>query len=29
MKLSDYDFYLPEELIGQTPAEPIDSSKLK
>lgn len=28
MKLSDYDFYLPEELIGQTPAEPRDSSKL-
>lgn len=28
MKLSDYDFYLPDELIGQTPAEPRDSSKL-
>lgn len=28
MKLSDYDFHLPEELIGQTPAEPRDSSKL-
>ena len=28
MKLNDYDFYLPDELIGQTPAEPRDSSKL-
>lgn len=28
MKLSDYDFYLPDDLIGQTPAEPRDSSKL-
>lgn len=28
MKLDDYDFYLPEELIGQKPAEPRDSSKL-
>lgn len=28
MKLSDYDFYLPDELIGQRPAEPRDSSKL-
>lgn len=28
MKLSDYDFYLPDELIGQKPAEPRDSSRL-
>lgn len=28
MKLSDYDFHLPEELIGQIPAEPRDSSRL-
>lgn len=27
-KLKDYDFYLPEELIGQSPREPRDSSKL-
>lgn len=28
MKLSDYDYHLPEELIAQTPVEPRDSSKL-
>lgn len=28
LKLSDYDYYLPEELIAQEPAEPRDSSKL-
>jgi len=28
VKLSDYDFHLPDELIGQNPAEPRDSSKL-
>lgn len=28
MKLSDYDYYLPEELIAQTPVYPRDSSKL-
>ena len=28
MKLSDYDFHLPDDLIGQKPAEPRDSSKL-
>lgn len=28
MKLSDFDYYLPEELIAQTPAEPRDSSRL-
>ncbi|MGL4403869.1 MAG: tRNA preQ1(34) S-adenosylmethionine ribosyltransferase-isomerase QueA [Fusobacteriaceae bacterium] len=27
-KLKDYDFYLPDELIGQSPREPRDSSKL-
>lgn len=27
-KLSDYDYNLPKELIGQTPAEPRDSSRL-
>jgi S-adenosylmethionine:tRNA ribosyltransferase-isomerase len=27
-KLSDYDYHLPKELIGQTPAEPRDSSRL-
>lgn len=26
--LSDYDYYLPEELIGQSPREPRDSAKL-
>ena len=26
--LSDYDYFLPEELIGQKPREPRDSSKL-
>lgn len=26
--LSDYDYHLPEELIGQTPAEPRDHSRL-
>ena len=28
MKTSDFDYYLPEELIAQTPLEPRDSSKL-
>ncbi|PMQ02348.1 MAG: tRNA preQ1(34) S-adenosylmethionine ribosyltransferase-isomerase QueA [Dictyoglomus sp. NZ13-RE01] len=28
LKLSDYDYYLPEELIAQEPVEPRDSSKL-
>ncbi len=28
MKTSDFDYYLPEELIAQTPAEPRDSSRL-
>lgn len=28
MKLSDFDYYLPEELIAQTPADPRDSSRL-
>lgn len=28
MKLSEYDFYLPEELIAQRPVEPRDSSRL-
>ncbi|MCZ6534757.1 MAG: S-adenosylmethionine:tRNA ribosyltransferase-isomerase, partial [Chloroflexi bacterium] len=28
MKTSDYDYYLPLELIAQTPAEPRDSSRL-
>jgi S-adenosylmethionine:tRNA ribosyltransferase-isomerase len=28
VKLSDYDFYLPEELIAQRPVEPRDSSRL-
>jgi len=28
VKLSDYDFHLPDDLIGQKPAEPRDSSKL-
>jgi len=28
LKLSDYDYYLPEELIAQEPAEPRDSSRL-
>lgn len=27
-KLSDYDYHLPDELIGQSPREPRDSSKL-
>lgn len=27
-KLNDYDFYLPDELIGQSPREPRDSSKM-
>ncbi|MGL4392014.1 MAG: S-adenosylmethionine:tRNA ribosyltransferase-isomerase, partial [Fusobacteriaceae bacterium] len=27
-KLNDYDYFLPEELIGQKPREPRDSSKL-
>ena len=26
--LSDYDYFLPEELIGQRPREPRDSAKL-
>ncbi len=26
--LSDYDYFLPEELIGQKPREPRDSAKL-
>lgn len=28
MKTSDFDYYLPEEQIAQTPAEPRDSSRL-
>lgn len=28
MKTSDFDYYLPQELIAQTPAEPRDSSRL-
>lgn len=28
MNLSDYDYHLPEELIGQNPIEPRDSCKL-
>ncbi len=28
MKTSDFDYYLPEDLIAQTPLEPRDSSKL-
>ena len=28
MKKSDFDFYLPEELIAQTPLEKRDSSRL-
>lgn len=28
MKTSDFDFYLPEELIAQTPLERRDSSRL-
>lgn len=28
MLLSDYDYYLPHELIAQTPVEPRDSSRL-
>ena len=28
MKTSDFDYYLPEELIAQTPIEPRDSSKM-
>lgn len=28
LKLSDYDYYLPEELIAQEPAEPRDTSRL-
>ena len=28
MKTSDFDYYLPEELIAQTPASPRDSSRL-
>lgn len=28
MKLSDFDYHLPEELIAQTPIEPRDSSRL-
>ncbi len=28
MKTSDFDYYLPENLIAQTPAEPRDSSRL-
>ncbi|MBP6911439.1 S-adenosylmethionine:tRNA ribosyltransferase-isomerase, partial [Patescibacteria group bacterium] len=27
-KLSDYQYSLPESLIAQTPANPVDSSKL-
>lgn len=27
-KLHDYDYHLPEELIGQTPREPRDHAKL-
>ena len=28
MKTSDFDYYLPEELIAQTPVYPRDSSRL-
>ena len=28
MKTSDFDYYLPERLIAQTPVEPRDSSRL-
>ena len=28
LKTQDFDYYLPEELIAQTPAEPRDSSRL-
>ncbi len=28
MKTSDFDYYLPEELIAQTPVEPRDSSRM-
>ena len=28
MKTSDFDYFLPEELIAQTPVEPRDSSRL-
>ena len=28
MKTSDFDYYLPQELIAQTPANPRDSSRL-
>src|SRR5659263_166891 len=28
MKLSDFDYYLPKELIAQSPVEPRDSSRL-
>lgn len=28
LKTEDFDYYLPEELIAQTPAEPRDSSRL-
>ncbi len=28
MKLSDFDYHLPQELIAQTPAEPRDASRL-
>ncbi len=28
MKTSDFDYYLPQELIAQTPVEPRDSSRL-
>jgi S-adenosylmethionine:tRNA ribosyltransferase-isomerase len=28
MQLSDFDYYLPKELIAQTPADPRDSSRL-
>ena len=28
LKTKDFDYYLPEELIAQTPAEPRDSSRL-
>lgn len=28
MKTSDFDYYLPEELIAQTPVEPRDNSRL-
>ena len=28
MKTSDFDYFLPEELIAQTPVEPRDTSRL-